>query len=238
MAYIKTPRGKLKYKKKFLYIGIKQIDRDVALENLKVVLDVLNKKGVTIVPACGTLLGIIREHNFIEWDEDIDTFVKSEDKDKLLDALWDLKEQGFEVARSYRYGHLYSIIRNNEYIDFYIVDKISPEVRTNYGTDFVFEKHLTELIDWEFRGVTIKVPKDYDECLEFLYGDWRTPVKWADFDINKWGIFKMRVGYFLKNAFPPRIGLKLNKMYHRKDLKKFLSRCEKRGVKLNYKLDF
>lgn len=238
MATIKTPRGKLKYQKKFLYTGIKRIDRDVALENLKILLDVLNKKGITVIPACGTLLGIIREHDFIEWDEDIDLFILAEDKDKLLDAFWDLKEQGLELIRSYRYGHLYSIMRNNEYIDFYIMEKISPEVRTNYGPDFVFEKYLTDLIDWKFRGVTVKVPRDYDECLSILFGDWRTPVQWRNYELGKWTIFKMRIVYYLKNNLPTRLGLWLNRKYHKKKLRKFLNRCEERGIKLKYKINF
>ena len=238
MASIDTPRGRLKYKKKFLYIGIKQINRDVALENLRDVLDVFNRKDITIIPACGTLLGIIREHNFIEWDEDIDLFVKAEDKDKLLDAFWDLKEIGFELARTIRYGHLYSIIRNDEYIDFYIEDRITPEVRYSYGTDFILDHHLTDVVDWEFRNTKIKVPRNYDECLELMYGDWRTPRKWNNYKLSRWDIFRLWVGDFVKNIFPKQIGLRLNKRYHRKDLNKFLERCEKRGVKLKYEINF
>ena len=162
MAKIKTPRGKLYYKPKNLYLGIKQIDREVAFENLKVVVRVLRNVGIKVSPAYGTLLGIIRENNFIEWDEDIDLFILSEDKEKLLDAFWTMKAEGLELVRVERCNHLYSVMRNNEYIDFYIMDSISPEIRTGYGDLFMFEKYLTDLIDWDFRGINISIPRQYE----------------------------------------------------------------------------
>ena len=63
---------------------------------------------------------IFLENNFIEWDEDIDLFVLEEDKNKLLNAFWDLKEVGFDLVRVDRCDMLYSVMRNGEYIDFYI----------------------------------------------------------------------------------------------------------------------
>ena len=129
MASINTPRGKFYYKPKFIYLGIKQIDRDVAFNNLKVLLPVLEKNGILVSPALGTLLGIIREGDFIEWDEDVDLFILAEDKPKLLNALWALKDVGFDLVRVDRGGLLLSIMRNGEYIDFYIMEKLSPELR-------------------------------------------------------------------------------------------------------------
>lgn len=238
MASIKTPIGKLHFKPAKLYQGIKQIDRDVAFENLSLLLEILKSRGVTVIPACGTLLGIVRENNFIEWDEDIDLFVLEEDRDKLLDSLWTLKEHGFEPVRSERCDHLYSVMRNGEYIDFYILDSISPEVRTNRGPDFVFEKHVKDLIDWDFRGLTIQIPREYDDCLTFLYGDWRTPVKWADFGIGKWAIFKENAKTSLKKALPYGLRFRLLKRHHRKDLEKFLRKCEQKGIKLQYDINY
>ena len=238
MSSIKTSKGQLYYKPKNLYLGIKQINREVAFENLKIVLRVLQGANIRVSPAYGTLLGIIRENNFIEWDEDIDLFILSEDKEKLLDAFWTMKAEGLELVRVERCNHLYSVMRNNEYIDFYIMDKISPEIRTGYGDLFMFEKYLTDLIDWDFRGITISIPRQYEECLEFLYGDWRTPVKYANFNLSKAKIFKANFKTFLKKMLPFNLRFKLLKKHHRKDLDKFLAKCEKKGVKLNYKINW
>lgn len=238
MASIRTSRGIFHYKPKHLYLGIKQMDRDVAFENLKIVWKVLNGLKIHVTPAQGTLLGIIRDNNFIEWDEDIDLFILKEDKDKFLDSLWILKENGFELIREERCGYLYSIIRNNEYIDIYVMERISPEVRTAYSEFFILEKYLTELIDWDFRGMTLKIPKDYEELLFFLYGDWRTPVQWANFHLSDIQILKAKVKTFLKRSLPYKIRFYLMKKHHKHDLKLFLERCKKKGVELQYPIHY
>lgn len=238
MAYIETTKGKLHYSPKSIYLGIKQIDREIAFENFKVVNRVLNYAGIRFSPAYGTLLGIIRENNFIEWDEDIDLFILSEDKDRFVDALWTLKEEGLELIRIDRCEHLYSVMRNGEYIDFYIMDNISPEVRSGFGDLFMLERHLTDLIRWNFRGETINVPRQYNECLELLYGDWRTPVKYADFELNYMEICMAKFKYWLKNALPFKLRLYLLKKHHQKDLEKFLIKCKKNGITFNHEVKF
>ena len=125
MASIKTPKGRLYYNPINLYLGIKPIDREIAFDNLRILLKVLKDKDILVSPALGTLLGIIRDNNFIEWDEDIDLFVLQEDKSKLLNSFWDLQALGFDLVRVDRCGLLYSIMRRGEYIDFYIMEKLS-----------------------------------------------------------------------------------------------------------------
>lgn len=236
MASIKTPRGRFHYTSMNLYLGIKQIDRIKAFDNLKILIRVLTDAGVSVSPAFGTLLGIIRENNFIEWDEDIDLFILKEDKEKFLNALWDLKEEGFELIRQERVGHLYSIIRNGEYIDFYVMEPVSPEVRTTLGGGFVFEKYLTDLIDWNFNGLTVKIPREYEQCLEFMYGDWRTPVQYANYKMSRWQIMKKQILASLKQRLPLSMYMFLLKKYHRKDLEKFLEKCEKKSIKLQFSI--
>ena len=234
MARINTPNGIFQYKPKFVYLGVKRINPEIAFENLSLLVDVLNKARIPVSPAYGSLLGIIRENGFIEWDEDIDLFILKEDKEKFLNALWDLKKVGFDLIRDVRVGHLYSVIRKGEYVDFYIMDSVTPEIRTTHGGGFVFEKYLKDLIDWDFNGLTIKVPREYEECLEFMYGDWRTPIQYANFEQSAWKILTMRVAAFVKKLIPPKIHLFLLDRYHRKDLDKFLLRCQNKGIELKY----
>lgn len=238
MASIKTPKGRLKYKPKNLYLGIKQINREVAFENLRILISLLQEFGIRVSPAYGTLLGIIRENNFIEWDEDIDLFILNEDKEKFLNSLWAMKEQGLDLVRVDRCGHLYSVMRNGEYIDFYIMDRLSPEIRTEYGNLFMLEKYLVDLIDYDFRGITVSVPREYEQCLELLYGDWRTPVKYANFNLNRLQIARANLRSFLKSILPPPVHLFLLKRHHLKDLKKFLSKCRSKGVTLCYDVNY
>lgn len=238
MNKIKTSKGWFKYEHKYIYLGVKRIDKKVALENLKVILDIMKKNCVRITPACGSLLGIIREGDFIDWDEDIDLNVLEEDIEAFKNSLWDLREAGFELFRCERCGHLYSIRRNGEYVDFYIMRKISPEVRTNMGPDFVLDKHLINLMDYDFKGVTIQIPVEYENYLTLMYGDWRTPVQYADFELSKFAIFKKNMWTWIKNLPPYSVRWYMLKNHHQKHLEKFLSKCDKRGVKLNCPLQY
>jgi glycerol-3-phosphate cytidylyltransferase len=238
MAKIKTSKGYLHYNPVNVYTGKKEMNHEVAFENFKVVIRVLQNVGIRVSPAYGTLLGIIRENNFIEWDKDIDLFVLGEDKEKLLDSFWQMKKEGLEVIRVDRCDHLFSVMRNGEYIDFYIMDKITPEIRSAYGEGFMFENHLTDLIDWNFKGVTISVPREYEQCLEFLYGDWRTPVKYySDSEQNEIRNVMNVLYNYVKKLIPFSIRFWLLKRYHRKDLAKFLAKCEKKNVHLNYEIN-
>lgn len=236
MQSIDTPRGRISYHRKFVYVGVKQIDRDVALDNLKVVESVFGEWGVPLRPAMGTLLGIVRDGNFIEWDEDIDLFILEEERELFLNALWQLCAKGFNIIRCERCRHLYSIIRNGEYIDFYIMEKISSEVRNGLGEVFILDQFLTDLREIDFRGVKVMVPKDCELCLTFNYGNWREPVKYADFNLGKISILKSKLFTLLKSLPPEIIERKLLKIHHKKDLNKFLGKCHSQGILLKDKI--
>lgn len=232
MKSVKTPRGPFRYNPVYLYVGRKVIDRQVAFENLKELVPLLDGMGIHFGPFLGTLLGIVRENDFIEWDEDIDLYVLKEDEEKLLDGLWTLREHGFELVRHDKRG-IYSVMRNNEYIDFYILWKVTSEVRTNGGPEFIFERYLQETVDYDFKGVTLQIPRDYDGFLTFQYGDWRTPVKYADYQITPWRILLGRVRWELKSWIPQSWYPTLVRMYRKKDWQKFQAKCARLGIELH-----
>ena len=231
MSIIKTSKGNFKYKNKILYLGIKQIDKVQALENLKLLATVLNEKKIHWGPVFGSLLGIIRENDFITWDEDIDLYILQEEERLFRDVLWDLREKGFNLIRYERRG-LYSIIRKGEYIDFYVLQKLTDNLRETKGGGYMFEKYITDRIMFDFKGVCLFVPKDYDECLSLQYGDWHTPVQYANYEKNKVQQYISKVPYIIKNHLPDCIYFKLLKFHHRKDLRKYIERCKRYGVKI------
>lgn len=229
MPKIKTSKGDIYFHRKFLYIGIKQIDRDIAFENLNIISQVLNKENINWGPFLGTLLGIIRDNDFIAWDEDTDLYILKEDEEKLKNALWKLIDLGFEVIRYERRG-LYSIMRKGEYIDFYILKEISPTLRFSGGADYIFSKYLEDTITWNFKGLEILVPKDYDEFLTFQYGDWKTPVQYADFNLNIFQRTYYRLKSNIKNSLPDCLYYYLLHQYHQKSFQRFKDKCEKKGI--------
>lgn len=229
MPTIKTLKGALKFKTRMLYLGIKQINRDVAFDNLKTVSEILDKGKIHWGPVLGTLLGIVRENNFIEWDEDIDLYILQEEEEAFKNLLWDLKDAGFDIVRYERRG-LYSIMRNGEYIDFYVLRKITPDLRHLGGGEFIFEKYLVDTTKFNFKGLLIDIPSEYDELLTFLYGDWRIPRKWANFEMSAFQKFKMKSKSWIKNHLPDSLYFYLIEQYHAKDLEKFKIKCAERGI--------
>ena len=230
--FVRTPRGKFWYEPVYLYVGRKVIDRQIALENLRDLVPVLNGAGVRSGPIFGSLLGIVRDHDFIAWDEDIDLYLLKEDEPRFLELLWVLREKGFDLVRYDKRG-LYSVMRRNEYIDFYVLRSVSPELRHTGGADFIFERYLQDTVELDFKGIPLRVPRDYEEYLSFTYGDWRTPRQYADFNQNGFRIFLGKVRTFFKDLIPKSLYPCFIRLYRKKDLKKFLEKCEAKQIVLH-----
>ena len=127
MAAIKTSSGQIiKYRNRVLY-GQKRINKPAAFKNLISLKRIFDDAGIDFLLIAGTLLGAVREHDFITHDEDIDLAFLYENKQRVIDLLPRILDQGFSIAR-YDRRNLLSVIRNDEYIDFYFF----PQIR-NYA---------------------------------------------------------------------------------------------------------
>ncbi|MGM0408335.1 MAG: LicD family protein [Bacteroidota bacterium] len=176
--YILIDGERFYFKEIELFHGKKRINREIAKENLEIFHSVIEKTNITYGLFFGTLLGAIREQNFIAHDEDTDIYVLNEDRDNVLRLLYELKNYDFEVAR-YHYD-LLSIMRKNEYIDIYFfktkkkfgiykyrVIANKSEFPANYL------EHPARLM---FLGMNIPVPNNAEKILVELYGkNWRIP---------------------------------------------------------------
>ena len=69
---IPTSKGNYSYRFVPIYQGIKPIDKKKAKENLSLLKRICNEHNLDFILFYGTLLGAIREHDFISHDEDID----------------------------------------------------------------------------------------------------------------------------------------------------------------------
>ena len=231
MPTIKTSSGDIKYKTQVIYWGVKKINKTIAAKNLSDLKRVLDAEGIKFMLIAGTLLGAVREHDFITHDEDIDLAFLNEDKQRVFDVLPKLLDLGFEIAR-YDKRELMSVIRDGEYIDFYFF-KPKPEekgIRTCSGW-LILDKFLTQYGQIEFKGETYNVPKDYIEFLRCEYGDdWGTPIQWFDYKMPWWKLKLFAIKEHIKDWMPMCIMNKIlvkvearNEIGYRKRLDKYLA---------------
>lgn len=231
MARLKTSKGFLEYKQHMLYFGSKTINRDVMLDNLRILSLYLDKIDINWGPCFGTLIGIVRNDDFQPWKPVFDIYILKEDEERFKDILWLLMEVGFEVVRYERRG-VYYLSRNGEHFKIFVLHKISPDVRHTGGTDFIHERYLQNTVKWDFKGIQLNVPVEVDEYLTFQYGDWVTPKQtvWYNQDAL------LRYWYWMKTWVQDHLPDSLYYAWllnHRKmDFKKFKTRCEKAGIPL------
>lgn len=201
MPKIKTSSGVIKYKTVPLYWGVKQIDKEIASENLAILKRILDKKGLKTLFAYGTLLGAIREKDFITHDEDIDLIAKAEDKQAIFDLLPELIEEGFVVAR-YDRRELFTIIRKGEYIDFYFFKPYKDGTR--YCSGVLCPNEFFENVSLiSFKGNEYWAPTDYEGFLLFEYGEsWRTPIQYNNYEMSSWQKFLFRTKENIKELLP------------------------------------
>ncbi len=177
-----TKKGKYLYRPIDLYRGRKTIDRDISRKNLIDLDGFLCDGGVHHGVIYGTLLGIIRDGDLIEWDEDTDIFILDEDRDDFLNLLFDLREIGFDVVRFTR--DLVSLMRNGEYTDIYIFRR-SVFGKRRCGSDVVKAFFLEKISYIEFLGKNIGTVSCPEKFLEMAYGkNWKVPIKDKPADVR------------------------------------------------------
>jgi len=195
---IMTDNGIYSYEEVELYEGRKFLDPEIGKKNLLDFKKVMEKHGIVFGLWFGTLLGAVREKNFIEYDEDIDIFVLNEYRQNVLNALFDLEKTGLKVARYNEKKGLLSIIRDNEYIDIYFYRKVLNTRRMGINT--LEAKYLEHMDTLDFLGDVFPVPANVEEVLTVLYGeDWRVPKRDGK-PVNK--TFERKLKIFIKENLP------------------------------------
>jgi hypothetical protein len=175
---IQTSNGIFTYEPVELYLGKKYLDPVVSKNNLLDFKSVMDKHNLHYGLWFGTLLGAVREKDFIKHDEDTDIFVLDEDREKVLDALYDFEEVGLKVIRYEHHGEILSFMRDGDYIDIYFYKKsLNQRVTVDNGIDGKYLE-TTEMID--FLGTQFPVPINPKEVVEILYGkNWHIPLEGA-----------------------------------------------------------
>ena len=203
---IKTDRGVYRYKFVPIFQGIKRIDKKIARENLVLLKRLCDVAGLKFILFYGSLLGAVREHDFITHDKDIDVVMYKTDMSKFLNMLFDLRKEGFELARYECRGFL-SIIRKGEYIDVYFYEPYPKDTNLWYCCqDICDKKYVLDLMPYEFLGKEYLIPRDYIGYMEYYFGsNWRTPIQ--QFNYNKTALAKLKeyIVQYIKAVLPPAV---------------------------------
>ena len=169
-------------------------------EALKVFDECLSAHGIRYTLAFGTLLGAVREHDFIANDDDIDVAMWIDDySQNMIDYLL---EKGFRVKHSFsvnndELGKEDSFEYKGVQIDvFYFYKTVDGRV---YCCDFInrpgcysrkesVEKYggliprqlflplEDKILRIDFKGIRVSIPANYKQILAFRYGeDYMTP---------------------------------------------------------------
>ena len=151
-------------------------------ENARFLINTLAKvfadNGIDLILAYGTLLGAIREHDFIGHDGDMDTQIWGRDMQKALDLAPELSEYGIKLEcyvlpwiMTYSYKGITCDIDM-------IYDAVKPLnkryclIESQYIQRDFFE-HTKKI---EFQGQQHIVPANTEKLLEYYYGKtWRIP---------------------------------------------------------------
>ena len=236
MASIKTSKGNLVYKQHLLYFGEKKISKVQMHENLQILSVFLDKIDINWGPAFGSLIGIVRNEDFLPWSPCFDLYILKEDEERFKDVLWLLLDEGFSLVRYERRG-LYYLERRNEYLKIFVLHKISTEVRHTGGSDFIFEKYIQNTVKWNFKGIDLNVPQDLDEYLTFQYGDWVEPRQTVFYDIGIISKWLSWWGTLILDNLPDNVYFYWSYKHRIKDFRIFKNLCSKNGHPLPYSVE-
>lgn len=238
MARLLTSKGHLEFHNHLLYFGKKVIDKDVMLDNLRLLSQYLDKIDINWGPAFGSLIGIVRNDDFQPWKPVFDIYILKEDEERFKDILWQLLDVGFNLVRHERRGY-YFLERNGEFIKIYVLAKISTDLRHTAGSFYIHDKYLQNIVKWDFKGVLLNVPAEVDEYLTFNYGDdWTTPKQTVFYQQNTVSKYCHWLKTWIQDKLPDSIYYFWLLKHRQKDFQKFKTRCERAGIPLPENVQF
>jgi hypothetical protein len=180
--------------------------KDALVDDILLVQNNFKKMGYFAYPAFGTLLGIVREQDFISHDVDIDMCWHSEFTNKP-EVSRDVLKMYHRTRKNGLMGYVHNYLGTMKV-------NVTPEMREggltymdmcvswtekgdywvnifgNYGILYVTPREAT------LRGKTILIPKDAEKFLEHTYGDWKIPRDRAKDTIRakhiEWGSYLLK----------------------------------------------
>ena len=149
----------------------------------------MSEHKIPYIIAFGTLLGAVREKNFIDTDHDIDVIIFEQDLPRYL-----LLKKAFEkvnIKITYTdHIHRLEFDKNsvNSYMDVFVYkeygDKyidIDPVNRSKWSSSFIYKSELFPLKSYNIASLTVSGPNKPEYIFDRIYGDWKTPRDSQDY---------------------------------------------------------
>lgn len=139
---------------------------------------VFEEHGIQILISYGTLLGAIREHDFISHDSDMDTMIWAKDMEKALSLVPELEKYGIKL-RSYCLPWVFSFDYKGEGCDVDVLQEPVWPWKKRYclaSRMYIPRAFFENIAPLQFLGETFTAPADPEKVLEYHYGkNWRIP---------------------------------------------------------------
>jgi hypothetical protein len=169
----------------------KAVSRITNEDNLRFFSDLL--VGIEHFVFFGTLLGLVRDNKIIEWDDDVDIYVNSNERDSLINVL---RKAGINLALDEFPNTTPYILQVQRVVDgevglvdfyFYDADKDPDNIWENWNFAGRYKKPNTALkipkddifpiTRKSFEGIEVSIPSKAAELCVFLYGkNWNKPL--------------------------------------------------------------
>ena len=155
-----------------------QLNKENAKYMLCTMKHVFEEHDIVFIIAYGTLLGAVRDRDFITHDFDMDTMVWARDKQKVLDLAPELEKYGIRL-RSYVLPWIVSFDYKGVGCDVDILHEAIWPWKKRYCLThqmYIPKSFFENTALIEFLGESFTAPANLEEVLEYHYGkDWRIP---------------------------------------------------------------
>jgi len=156
--------------------------RSESLKLLKIFDTVMRKNNIRYMVFFGTLLGIVRDGNFIDTDHDVDVIIFEEDLDRYLQLQLQFENMDAKMKYVDNIHRLYTSHDYNSYMDVFVYRKdgdryidINRQNRKRWPSYKFLHDDLFPLKEYSISGLVVTGPNNAVNILEQLYGDWKTP---------------------------------------------------------------
>lgn len=158
-----------------------KITQEILNNTLKKIIDLFKKYDINNwFIGYGTLLGIIRNKNCIDGDDDIDILCDKNDYDKIKSLL---ENEGFKLFYGYGINNSRNIIKTYDTEEYSSIDFYMCKIDENGNYGDLWEKVIwtncykeSKLIEYNWNNRILYIPNNYETKLINRYGEnWKIP---------------------------------------------------------------